>query len=259
MRIFLFILLITFFPVAASALQESSSLSTDYRIREVPYDKNEVYKFIAHYRFQSSIEFEEGEDIRTISVGDSAAWQIIPSGNRIFLKPTDENPNTNMTIVTNRRIYYFELYGEIAKDVKNKDLTFAMRFIYPGELSVQSFNSAEQVPGQDIIDNPEKYNFNYSISGTSRISPIRIFDDGEFTYFQFKDINADLPAFFKVDSEAREAIINFRTVGDYVVVERVTSQFTLRHGPDIVCVFNEASPLQLLPEVRKAIEEAKKN
>jgi type IV secretion system protein VirB9 len=93
-----------------------------------------------------------------------------------------------------------------------------------------------------------KYNQRYKISGTQRISPIRIFDDGEFTYFQFKDINADIPAFFRVDSEGKEAIVNYRTVGDYVVVERVTSQFTLRDGRDIVCVFNEASPLELVPK-----------
>ena len=259
MRIFIVFFLMVFISGSASALQESIPISTDFRIREVPYDQNEVYKFIAHYRFQSSIEFEEGEDIQTISVGDSAAWQIVPTGNRIFVKPIDENPDTNMTVVTNRRIYYFELHGEIADDVAAKDMTFVMRFVYPGQLTVQNFDAADKVPNQDIAENPEKYNFNYSISGPARISPIRIFDDGEFTYFQFRDINADIPAFFKVDSEAREGIINFRTVGDYVVIERVTSMFTLRHGPDIVCVFNEASPLQLLPEVRERLEEERED
>lgn len=88
-----------------------------------------------------------------------------------------------------------------------------------------------------------------------KLHQFAFFDDGEFTYFQFKDINASLPAFFKVDSERRESIINYRTVGDYVVVERVAQMFTLRNGNDVVCVFNDANPLTLLPNVETAEEE----
>ena len=241
---------------AAFALQEAIPLATDPRIQEIPYNKDEVFKFTAHYKIQSSIEFSEGEDVKTISVGDSEGWQIVPAGNRMFLKPIELNADTNMTVITNQRIYHFELYGREPLGLHDKEMAFVMRFVYPGEenLLLDEF-SDNSVPTNEIADNPGKYNFNYSISGSDTIAPIRIFDDGEFTFFQFKDINADLPAFFKVDSERREAIINYRTVGDYVVVERVSSMFTLRHGRDVVCVFNEARPLTLLPNVETAKEE----
>lgn len=251
MRILIAFLLFLTVTFSASALQESVSISTDFRIREVAYDKNEVYKFTAHYGFQSSIEFEQGEDIQTISVGDSVAWQIVPSGNRLFIKPIDDDPDTNMTVVTNRRIYYFQLHGAVARDVTDPSMIFAMRFVYPGQLSVQNVSNGNNVPEEDILENPQKYNFNYTISGPKKTAPIRIFDDGEFTFFQFRDINADIPAFFVVDSESKEAIINYRTVGDYIVVERVSSMFTLRHGSDIVCVFNESNPMKFKPEVQE--------
>jgi len=233
----------------AMAGMESVPLATDTRIRVVPYDVNEVFKFVGHYGFQSSIEFSPEEAIKTISVGDSIAWQIVPDANRIFIKPIEENPQTNMTVVTNKRTYQFELHGKHASNVRDQDMIFVLRFTYPGETDV-SFLDKSRVP--EISQNPGRYNQNYTLSGPDRISPIRIFDDGEFTYFQFKDINADIPAFFNVDSEGREAIINFRTVGDYIVVERVSSMLTLRHGADVVCVYNESMPLQMHKDFEKS-------
>jgi len=43
--------------------------------------------------------------------------------------------------------------------------------------------------------------------------------------------------------DGNEALINFRSEEGYIVVEMVTSQFTLRYGDQIACVFNESMPL----------------
>ena len=231
------------FSSNAFAVQESLPIATDSRIRIVPYDPNDVFKFVGHFGFQSSIEFATDESIKTISIGDSLAWQVVPEGNRLFLKPVEENPQTNMTVVTNKRVYQFELQGKHSNGIRDADMIFVMRFTYPGDNDV-TFVNKSNVTAPEVSANPAKYNQAYKISGPERISPIRIFDDGEFTYFQFRDVNADIPAFFFVDSDGKEAIINFRTVGEYIVVERVAARFTLRHGSDIVCVFNEAMPYE---------------
>lgn len=257
MKYILIALLFTF-ATTAQALQEPVALASDSRIRKISYSPDEVFKFTAHYKIQSSIEFEAGENIRTISVGDSDGWQIVPSGNRIFLKPVELDADTNMTVVTDQRVYHFEIYARESLDLSDDEMIFVMRFSYPSDQSYsqqEENNSITNIPTHDIEDNPQKYNFSYTISGSDSIAPIRIFDDGEFTFFEFKDINADLPAFFKVDSERRESIINYRTVGNYIVVERVSSMYTLRNGLDIVCVFNEARPLTLLPNIETAKEE----
>ena len=41
------------------------------------------------------------------------------------------------------------------------------------------------------------------------------------------------------DAEGFESFVNFRVVNEYVAVEGISSVFTLRHGKDTVCVFNE--------------------
>lgn len=237
-------------PPAAYALQSPRPIATDSRIRTVRYSANEVYQFIGHYGYQSAIELEADEHIQTVSIGDSVAWMINPSGNRLFLKPIEQNALTNMTVITDKRTYLFELHAEETKDIRDKNLVFSYRFIYPqSDSSALDFSQTEALP--DIEKEPEKYNFNYSIRGSNVIEPIRIFDDGEFTFFEFKDKNAEIPAFFRVDSVGNEELINFRKRGNYIVVERVASRFTLRRGADIVCVYNEAAVPPNTPVTQK--------
>lgn len=225
----------------AHATREARPIQVDHRVRLMMYQPDEVYKFIGHYRYQSSIEFAADEEIKTISMGDSTAWMLNPSGNRLFLKPIEQDATTNMTLITNKHVYLFELHARETDDIDDKDMVFIMRFIYPGQDELQTVsNYLDAVPQPDLEKEKDKYNFNYTISGKDDIAPLRIFDDGLFTYFQFRNKNADLPAFYWVDDDGNEALINYRMRGDYVVVERVSKRFTLRHGTLVACVFNEA-------------------
>lgn len=237
-------LLIFLLPATAQALLTSKPLATDNRIQTVVYSPNQVYKFVGHYGYEASIEFAADELIQTISIGDSLAWLVSPSANRIFLKPIEQDALTNMTVITNLRTYHFELHPEETDDIRDKNMVFVMRFVYNENDAPLSPVIADRVPDLSDPEERAKLNFNYSLTGSELIAPLRIFDDGQFTYFQFKNKNADVPAFFLVDSQGFESLINFRTRGDYIVVERVASQFTLRHGPDVLCVYNEAMPMK---------------
>ena len=44
---------------------------------------------------------------------------------------------------------------------------------------------------------------------------------------------------YSVDSERNEALVNYRREGDYIVVDKVNFQWTLRNGTDSTCVFNQ--------------------
>lgn len=241
------------FAPSAYATRDSRPLQVDHRVRTIVYQSDQVFKFTGHYRYQSSIEFAPDEEIKTISMGDSTSWMLNPSGHRLFLKPVDQDATTNMTLITNKRTYLFELHARETDDIDDKDMTFILRFVYPetGNDGIGGAAYLDGVPAPDLENEPGKYNFRYTISGTDTIAPVRIFDDGEFTYFQFRDKNADIPAFFQVNEKGEESLINYRTRGDYIVVERVAKKFTLRHGSDIVCVFNEG---MRLPSVKPAAE-----
>lgn len=229
----------------ASATIESIPLAVDKRIRTVLYNPHAVFKFVGHYGFQSSIEFDKDEVVETISLGDSVAWQITPQGHRIFLKPVELDADTNMTVITDQRTYHFELYARNTEDMRDDEMIFVVRFVYPktkATTSSQSRRIESFLP--DFKENPSRFNFNYTLSGPRNISPIRIFDDSEFTYFEFPATTAqDLPAVFMVGPEQNESLVNFRMRNNFLIVERVAQRFTLRHGSDVVCVYNE----KLLP------------
>lgn len=246
-----FLGVLAMFPAVASALQEPRAIATDSRIRTVRYSGNEVYQFIGHYTYHSIIEFETDEEIQTVSVGDSLAWLLNPSGNRLFLKPIEQNATTNMSVLTNKRSYLFELHADEASDIRDPNLVFVLRFIYPQNDASGGVEFTGFDPLPDLQAEAHKYNFSYTLRGVDTIAPVRVFDDGEFTYFQFRSNNSEVPAVFRVDHDGSEELINFRQRGDYLVVELVASQFTLRRGASIVCVYNERLPQPKLPPPEK--------
>lgn len=211
------------------------------RIKIINYTPNTVFKFVGHYEYQSIIEFGADEEIDTITMGTPTPWQIVPTGNRIFIKPVEEQATTNMTVITNKRMYFFEMHAEEAVSVNDESLSFVVKFVYPEQFQYGGVTSVGDQVKPDPTQ-PEKYNYDYSISGNAKnIEPTQVFDDGEFTFFKFKDVNAEIPAIFMVNRDGSEALVNFRVNGGYIIVERVADRFTLRRGSDTICVFNEKS------------------
>ena len=236
--------LLSIFAATSSpfAIREPIPTAVDSRIRILVYSPDDVFKIIGYYGYQQSIELDQGEEIVSISMGDTTSWQVVPSGSRLFIKPMESDATTNMTMITNKRTYFFELYGQEADGIRDPDMVFSVRFVYPDQMdadALKSYTTAGVVPD---LSHPEKYNFNYSISGSEEIAPIKIYDDGDFTYLHFRDKNAQMPAVFAVDEELRESMVNYRIIDgtNIMVIEQVFPKLSARAGKSIVCIFNEA-------------------
>ena len=250
-----FVVALFFFSSPSLCKQEPTSIAADEHIKVINFNPQAVHKYTGFYGYQSSILFEPGEVIDTVSMGDSTGWQLVPKGHRLFIKPVADNADTNVTIITNRRVYYFELHAEEASGLDDPRLAYEVRFTYPsmeGNIDHEAFTvGGVSMPTYDAgapdISDPEvakkgNINFDYSVShaaGSEDIVPVRIFDDGKFTYIQFPNTIGDLPSIFNVDSQGYESLVNFRVSGDYVVVERTARAFTLRYGSSTACIFNE--------------------
>lgn len=239
------LLLLTVLSISTNsfAIRESRPTPIDNRIRVMVYNPDDVFKYTGYYGYQASIDLAKNEEIVSISMGDTTSWQIVPSGNRLFIKPMEPDATTNMTLITNKRTYFFELYAAEAQDIRDPDMVFNVRFIYPDEEEEEHLKTYSSNAAGPDLTHPEKYNFNYSISGNEDIAPIKIYDDGEFTYLQFRDKNAELPAIFAVDNDLRESMVNYRLAPDnpsLVILEQVFNKLSIRHGKKVTCVFNEA-------------------
>ena len=241
---------------AAHAAQPTLAGPQDSRIRSVVYKSRDVVQIYGHYGFTTSIKFHPTEQIETVSIGDSEAWQVVVPGqpNLLFVKPLEENADTNMTVVTNKRIYNFMLFGRQALTFQGENLTFHVEFQYPDEeaalvafqadQAAREATEAAEARAERVVSSavaPEDWNFAYNYAGSDAIRPQRVFDDGTFTYFRFPDV-VDTPAIFSVDADGAEALVNYNVKGDYIVVEELAAQFTLRDGDLATCIFNESLP-----------------
>lgn len=143
-------------------------VTTDSRIKTLVYTPQEIYQLKFHFNYQSYIEFPEVEKIELVAVGDRYSWDIKKVDNRLFIKPQLAGVKTNMTIMTDKHIYHFEIvsskksYHEV-----DDDLVFVAKFYYP-EAAYDYMESirvrkpleeilAEEPVGQKI-NNPTKTN-----------------------------------------------------------------------------------------------------
>lgn len=245
---------------SAWAASTPTGVSTDPRVKTVSYNENDVVSLRGHYGYQTTISFAPYEKIQNISIGDSVAWQVVPNkvGNILFVKPVEERATTNMTVITDRRIYTFELTAGLAGSPRSSNITYMLKFKYPmdsvmdfSNAEVEIFNSAALSPqpyapkskiassGISAVGAPKDLNFDYSFKGEDDLAPSTVFDNGEFTYFKFRNMT-NLPAVFEVDKDRNESVINYHLEDGYMVVESIGRQFTLRHGEDEACIFNDS-------------------
>ena len=246
-------------------------ITTDSRIKTLVYNANEVYQLKFHYGYQSFIEFGEDESIEMISIGESFAWRLTPAGRRLFVRPLEIAAHTNMTIITNRRTYQFDIRSGEYDGRADEQLVYVVRFFYPSlnptkpvpatlsQPNPGAFKKVVPAPQRNVIRSPSpparidrkltgvlalnnadnNINFDYQFAGNAPdITPIKVFDNGQETSFQFKNNNLIIPTINKVDIFGNEVPAKYVIKDNYIVIPGVVNQFTLRLADSLLCVFN---------------------
>ena len=112
------------------------------------------------------------------------------------------------------------------------------RFSYPGdEEDKRLFKEA-----QALVNDPnrsafggEHANTDCGFKGEVSLKPVAVFDDGRKTWFQF---GGEIPGVFIVDKDGTEGLTNYRREKRFIVVDKVSRQWTLRSGELATCIFN---------------------
>ncbi len=215
---------------AAEAESIPRRVTADKRVKRVMYDPNNVVILQGRYGYQTQITFAANETVQSVSIGDSLAWQAVPVNNHLFIKPVISS-KTNMTVLTNINSYSFQL------DSLNPTVppTYKLQFIYPEG----GFDQAGS-PNAVATFDPSKLNWKYSFTGDTCLAPIEAFDNDQFTYFKFKDEGmSHLPSVFIVDKDRNETLVSYHMQGNYMVINSVAKQFTLRDGVYVTSVYND--------------------
>lgn len=211
----------------------------DPRIRIVPWSENQIVRLRGHLGYQILVEFDPNERIENVAIGDSLGWQVTPNraATLLFVKPIARGASTNMTVVTTLRRYAFELSAREATGPSDPNIIYTLRFSYPAAPAPPPVTAAPQLaPGAPNLAN---INMAYSTRGGRGIPPVRVFDDGTATYFQFSEA-ADAAAIYVIGADGKEEMVNSQWRGQYMVVDQVARDFVLRIGRASVKVRNDA-------------------
>ncbi|CAN7736848.1 P-type conjugative transfer protein VirB9 [Rhizobium leguminosarum] len=238
----------------ALALETPRSASQDSRIRFVDYQPYNITKIVGTLRSSVQIEFAAEEEIAHVALGNSVAWEVAPAGNILFLKPRENQPVTNISVVTTRRdgstrSYQMELTVRDGTVEAGQNTYFYVKYRYPTDeaerrrMDAAARAQAAQAGEADkVLALHEAYgprNWRYSAQGSAALEPQAVYDNGKVTTFAFVG-NQEMPAISMENSDGSESLVPKSVDGNLVMVHAISRKFILRRGGDVLCVFNEA-------------------
>lgn len=222
----------------------ASAPGPDARVRVVVYDPDQVVKLEGFAGFQIHLQLAPGETVpgRTIAAGDANSFEVGVVGNNVFLRPLVKANWTNLTLVSNRRVYQFDYKVDDApKGAADPRLVYSIRFAYPqdearaarAQLEAQR---AERRIAQAQAERPR--NLAYDYCGSPSLKPTAAYDDGVHTRLTF-GARSEIPAVFIENEDGTESLVNLSVEGGEVVVHRVVKRLVLRRGGLVGCVINQ--------------------
>ncbi|QNM81723.1 TrbG/VirB9 family P-type conjugative transfer protein [Sphingomonas sabuli] len=211
--------------LALTAAQAPDPGSVNPHIQSVFYQPDQVVLLRGAIGWQITVEFGPDERIENVSIGDALAWQVTPNkkAKMLFLKPLIKGAATNMTVITDRRRYAFQLETGPRTD----RTPWTVNFEYPREV-VEAIEEPPPPP-------PAVLNFSYSVAGDATLRPARVWDDGQMTFFEFLP-EQPMPAIFAGGPGKDETLVNSFMRGRTVVVQQRSGRFTLRSGERVATV-----------------------
>ena len=230
----------------------------DARVRVVDYNPMNVVKLSTFFGVSTHVQFAQNESIQDVAIGDEQAWKVVQKGNHLFIKPTQDNADTNITVITNKRTYQFSLIVQPKPKTDpsawaDPNLIFSLSFRYPDEEAAKL--RADEVRAAAIeaaktnearitesLTNAKKeiVNLDYWVAGSEEISPSAARDDGRFVYLVFNS-NRDMPAVYEVDAQGNEALVNTNVIdGNTIVIQRLIPRIMLRKGSLAASVVNKS-------------------
>ncbi|TAU03862.1 P-type conjugative transfer protein VirB9 [Rhizobium ruizarguesonis] len=239
---------------AAFALDIPRSASQDSRVRFIDYQPYNITKIVGTLRSSVQIEFAADEEIAHVALGNSVAWEVAPAGNILFLKPRENQPVTNISVVTSRldgstRSYQMELTVRDGTVEAGQNTYFYVKYRYPADeaerrrLETAARAQAAQAGEADkVLALHEAYgprNWRYSAQGVASLEPQAVYDNGKVTTFAFTG-NQEMPAIYMENSDGSESLVPKSVDNNLVLVHAISRKFILRRGGDVLCVFNEA-------------------
>ncbi|MDB5692760.1 MAG: type secretion protein, partial [Alphaproteobacteria bacterium] len=190
----------------------------DPRIQSIEYVTDQVFQLQGTPGYSITVELSADEQVENVAIGDSGAWQVTSNhrGDHLFVKALQGGVSTNMTVVTNVRLYNFEL---VPLSGATGDMAYTVRFHYPSPTDAAG-DGAEDAPSASGDGR-------YRLSGDKALRPSAISDDGRHTYVTWPR-DRSLPAVYALNEGGEETLVNGMMRDDIFVIDSVSQKLVFR-------------------------------
>lgn len=193
----------------------------DPHVQTVQYDAQQVVMLKVALGYALTVEFSPDETIDAVSVGNSGAWQVSADkeASRLFIKPMQASVDTNMTVITNTRIYAFDLKAWPMPDFS---MGYIVRFTYPAAPQTAIEGAAVEKGGK-----PTSVIVTYRFSGSGKLKPLSMSDDGKSTFIVWPE-KTPIPAVSIVEETGKQVLANGQVRDGRLVIGEMAEKFIFR-------------------------------
>ncbi|TAJ81360.1 P-type conjugative transfer protein TrbG [Reyranella sp.] len=203
-------------------------------VQVFPYSPGALYQVYVAPGQVTDIALEPGEQLTgsgPVAAGDTVRWIIgdTESGDgdsrrvHLLVKPTRPAIETNLVVNTDRRTYLIELRAH------ERPYMPSVAWFYP-EIRSRSMRA---VPPTPALPEVAQRRYRYAIDGdTPPWRPVNAYDDGRKVYIEFSAgiVQGEMPPLFIVGPDGKPEIVNYRTYGNVLIVDRLFAAAELRLG-----------------------------
>lgn len=230
----------------------------DSRIVNFAYTPDVVYQLPITVGMHTHIPLGDDEElIETPRIGEKVRWRIEGNEKNLYVKALVPGVKTSLSLVTNKRIYQFELVA--TNDPKNR--IQKAKFTYPDEEAgiqiawrksqenaIQEANAIERhLAAQNLANKPIPasnlvfYNIH---TNNEDYKKMHVYADGVKTWMRLPPGIQDLPAVFMVEKNEKgeDALmpVNYTVLDknsssdrDVIIVDRTSPEWRLRIGKSL--------------------------
>ena len=223
-------------------------------IQVFPFAEGALYQVFAKPNAITDIVLQAGEVVENVAAGDTTRWIIGRSKSgagprarqHVLLKPTRDDLQTNLTILTDRRVYYLEVTAQPHTFMASVSWRYPQEELFALERATETAADQEK----PIVDQGialDALNFGYTIEGDAPAwRPVRAFDDGRKVFIEFPPSleTIDAPPLFLIGAAGDTQLVNYRLKGRHYIVDRLFNVAELRLGTDpqqVVRISRDAS------------------
>jgi len=187
----------------------------------------------------TDIQFQMGEMIKDVQLGDTTRWMTSPSISgdgknqisHLLVKTTDVGLETTLFVSTNKRTYHMNLFsrkyeympivGFKYRDEINKKWDAYTNHFKEEKKRQQASKRFKMTSA--LSKNIDSLDFEYTITGETSWKPLRVYNDGIKTYIQMPNNMKyqEAPIFMVLDKGDNNQLVNYRLKENNYIVDKL--------------------------------------